>query len=186
MPEAIKYKDAETFLLFKQGDKSAFAKYFNGIYSTLVNYSYSIVENEEDASEIAADALIYVDQNRSKIDGPDHLYAFLFKFVHNKTLDAGKKKTVYKKKEKRYFEELNEIPYVEKESSYNIEELKNALNSLPLIAQTVINHLVVEKVSYKELAEKLQVTADDLGNIRALGLRRMKKFLKANKPKNIN
>ncbi len=171
----------------KQGDETAF-KFIVEEYKDLVyNTAIGIVQNEEDAEDVAQEAFVQVYQSIHNFKGESKLSTWLYRITVTKALDHERKKKRKKRSAilKRIFltEEDNEIetpdfnhPGVLLDQKENAAELFRAIRKLPENQKVAFVLNKLEGLSYQEISEVMNTS---LSSVESL-LHRAKTNLKKN------
>lgn len=171
----------------KQGDETAF-KFIVEEYKDLVyNTAIGIVQNEEDAEDVAQEAFMQVYQSIHNFKGESKLSTWLYRITVTKALDHERKKKRKKRSAilKRIFltEEDNEIetpdfnhPGVLLDQKENAAELFRAIRKLPENQKVAFVLNKLEGLSYQEISEVMNTS---LSSVESL-LHRAKTNLKKN------
>lgn len=171
----------------KQGDETAF-KFIVEEYKDLVyNTAIGIVQNEEDAEDVAQEAFVQVYQSIHNFKGESKLSTWLYRITVTKALGHERKKKRKKRSAilKRIFltEEDNEIetpdfnhPGVLLDQKENAAELFRAIRKLPENQKVAFVLNKLEGLSYQEISEVMNTS---LSSVESL-LHRAKTNLKKN------
>lgn len=171
----------------KQGDETAF-KFIVEEYKDLVyNTAIGIVQNEEDAEDVAQEAFVQVYQSIHNFKGESKLSTWLYRITVTKALDHERKKKRKKRSAilKRIFltEKDNEIetpdfnhPGVLLDQKENAAELFRAIRKLPENQKVAFVLNKLEGLSYQEISEVMNTS---LSSVESL-LHRAKTNLKKN------
>jgi RNA polymerase sigma factor (sigma-70 family) len=184
----LKYiNEKELVEKLKQGDETAF-KFIVEEYKDLVyNTAIGIVQNEEDAEDVAQEAFVQVYQSIHNFKGESKLSTWLYRITVTKALDHERKKKRKKRSAilKRIFltEEDNEIetpdfnhPGVLLDQKENAAELFRAIRKLPENQKVAFVLNKLEGLSYQEISEVMNTS---LSSVESL-LHRAKTNLKKN------
>lgn len=152
----------DVFLLtsIQRGEQKAFDTLFRRYYPMLCAYGHRFVDLE-DAEEVVQDSLLWIWENRETLVIEISLSAYLFKMVHRRALNKITHIDATQRAETRFFEEMQEM--LQETDFYQMEELtkriKKAVASLPdSYREAFVMHRFGE-LSYKEIAEKLNVSS---------------------------
>ena len=124
----------------------------------LYNASFRIVKNQHDAQDAVHDAFIKAFQNISKLERDLNLGAWLKRIVVNCSLDF-----LRKKKKLGWLQDVTEFLEEEADTnayediSFQIEEVKKAINGLKDKYRIIIVLYLIEEYSHKEIAEQLNI-----------------------------
>jgi RNA polymerase sigma-70 factor, ECF subfamily len=143
-----------------EGDHDAYTFIFNNFYKRLCIYSYQFVKQMEIAEEIVQEVLFRIWERRSSLNLPENIESYLFRAVHNETINVCKKIQKETKDKIQYHVELDlnldfNDKIVLKETNKNI---RYAIDELPDRCKEVFKMNRFNAMSYKEIAEKLGIT----------------------------
>lgn len=155
-------KSAEdTFLLshIRQGDEQAFNRLFRKYYPMLCAYGHKFVDLE-DAEECAQETMLWLWNNREVLIIQTSLSSYLFTSIHNRALNIISKKENKNFAENYFYQEMQAL--VTDTDFYQLKELSDhiqrALHSLPASYKEAFIMHRFKNMSYKEIAEVLEVS----------------------------
>jgi RNA polymerase sigma-70 factor (ECF subfamily) len=173
----------EFFLLakLKEGDINALEVIFNSYYSKLCLYLQLLFKNELIVEHIAQDIFIYLWEKRETLEIKTSLESYLYTAGRYKALNQirnAKRQEIIRKNmivpEAEYINSLDsrlEISELEK----IIEE---AVNTLPPRCQRIFRLSRQEEMSYKEIAECLDVSVNTVEGQMAIALKKLRIILR--------
>ena len=153
----------------KKGDEQAFTKLVDEWQDIVYNTALGIVQNADDADDIAQEVFIQVYQSVSSFKGESKFATWLYRITVSKALDHEKKK----KRKKRFGfvqglfggheeDQLHPVdfnhPGVELEKKERANELFNALKQIPDKQRIAFTLHKLEGQSYLEVAEIMNTT----------------------------
>ncbi len=142
-----------------QGSETAFDTLFNMYYPVLCAYASRIVE-QKDAEEIVQEIMIWIWENHSNLGIKTSFSQYLFKMTYNRSLNLIAKKEATARAETNFYTIHQQIP--DDFHPWQIEELSNkiekAIDDLPESYRTAFIMHRFKGMSYKEIAEYLQVS----------------------------
>ena len=153
----------------KKGDEQAFTKLVDEWQDMVYNTALGIVQNADDADDIAQEVFIQVYQSVSSFKGESKFSTWLYRITVSKALDHEKKK----KRKKRFGfvqglfggheeDQLHPVdfnhPGVELEKKERANELFNALKEIPDKQRIAFTLHKLEGQSYLEVAEIMNTT----------------------------
>ena len=153
----------------KKGDEQAFTKLVDEWQDMVYNTALGIVQNADDADDIAQEVFIQVYQSVSSFKGESKFSTWLYRITVSKALDHEKKK----KRKKRFGfvqglfggheeDQLHPVdfnhPGVELEKKERANELFNALKQIPDNQRIAFTLHKLEGQSYLEVAEIMNTT----------------------------
>jgi RNA polymerase sigma-70 factor (ECF subfamily) len=173
----------ELFLLskLKEGDIKALEVIFNKHYGNLCLYLLLLFKNELLVEHIAQDIFIYLWEKRETIEIKTSLESYLYTAGRYKALnqirDAKRHEIIRKNMFAPDAEYINEL-----DSILEVHELKKiieeAINTLPARCQQIFRLSREEDLSYKEIAELLNVSVNTVEGQMAIALKKLRTILK--------
>lgn len=170
--------NSESFLnLLKKGDTNAFKIIFDTYYKRLYSFSLNYVEDKYAAEEIVENTLLKLWQKRNQLDKIDNLKSYLYAMVRNASID-------YTKKEKKFVRlDVQKHDVIPLKEQFIIEEethaiLFQALETLPKKCRKVFELSCLDGVTYKDIAEDLQISINTVKSQRARAIELLKCHLK--------
>lgn len=155
------YLSKNDYLLsaIQQGDQKAFDTLFRKYYPTLCAYGHRFVDLE-DAEEIVQDSLLWIWENRENLIIETSLSSYLYKMIYCKALNKLAHIDAIQRADTRFYEEMQEM--LQDTDIYQIEELtqqiKDAIANLPESYREAFVMHRFRNMSYKEIAEILEVS----------------------------
>ena len=159
--------------------KADFDALYVSIYKPLCAYATRYVSVDE-AEEIVQDTMLWLWDNWDTIAPEKSVKALLFRIVHNKALNCIKHNAVLSRVHQQIEQRLSEqfeSPnfYMDKELQ---QLLENAIKQLPENLREVFILSRVEQLSYKEIAERLDITVKAVDNRLARTMKILRQELK--------
>lgn len=152
--------DEAALIALQRNDKKAYNFLFKKYYSMLCAYGSHFV-TLEDAEEIAQDTLFWLWENRQDISINKSLGQYLIRTIYHKALNLIEHQKVQSNAENMFYEQMPML--LHSTDYYQMEELKkvlkNAINKLPATYREAFVMHRFEQLSYKEIAEKLNVSS---------------------------
>lgn len=143
----------------QRGDQKAFDALFRKYYPTLCAYGHRFVDLE-DAEEIVQDSLLWIWENRENLIIEISLSSYLYKMIYRKALNKLAHIDAAQRADTQFYEEMKEM--LQDTDIYQIEELtqqiKDAIANLPESYQEAFVMHRFQDMSYKEIAEILEVS----------------------------
>lgn len=137
---------------------------FRSHYQQLKLYCLKFVSSEEDANDVLQEVFASIWEKQKFDLGGEHLKAYLFNAVRNKSLNFVKHQTVVRKhvdKEQQAIGEMEQAYYESGEKSLiekeELEKIHAAINSLSGNYKEVIQLSRIEGLKNKEISQKLGV-----------------------------
>lgn len=151
----------DQYLLFalSKGQKAAFDKLFRKYYPPLCAYARRFIELE-DAKEIAQEIMLWLWENRTQLVIETSLQQYLFKITYNRSLNLIAKKEATARAETNFYTIHQQLP-----DDFHLWQMKElnkkvqaAIAALPDSYRTAFVMHRFKNMSYKEIAEALQVS----------------------------
>lgn len=164
LPQLDQEQERSIFKAFKAGDESAFEIIFKTHYSLLLKLALFYLENKEEAEELVQDIFYQLWQERQKIEIQKTLKGYLLLSVKNRCLNKLRKPTALVP-----IEEDDEFSsWHEADSELNLKEaqktISDALARLPEQCRIIFLMHRQEGLSYKEIAELLNIAPKTVEN----------------------
>ena len=149
----------ETLLKLKAGNERAFDAVYKHYYGRLYAFASQYVTTE-DCEEIVQDVMMWLWENRQTIANESTLKSLLFTIVKNKCLNSIShqhiKQRVHEKLYQKFIEQFEDPDfYIPGEL---MEKLDHAIKSLPEDYRRSFEMNRFDDLTYKEIAEKLDVS----------------------------
>jgi RNA polymerase sigma-70 factor (ECF subfamily) len=147
----------------------------------MLNASYRIVANRQDAEDIVQDCFIKAFQKIHQIKEEVTLGAWLKRIVINASLDC-----VRKNKNESWLEEtsiLETKPEEEEKDSYtdvSVQKIKTCMNLLKEKYRIILNLYMIEDYSHKEISEMLEMNESTVRNQYRRGKNQLIQLIKTN------
>ena len=173
----------EFFLLtkLKEGNIKALEILYNKHYSNLCLYLLLLFKNELLVEHIAQDIFIYIWEKRETLEIKTSLESYLYTAGRYKALnqlrDAKRRELIRENMYAPDAEYINEL-----DSILEVHELKKiiekAINTLPDRCQKIFRLSREEDLSYKEIAELLNLSVNTVEGQMSIALRKLRTILK--------
>lgn len=170
--------DAEIIEQLKQGSESAFKKLVENHQNLVVNTCYGLVQNREDAEDIAQEVFIEVYRNIQKFRADSKVSTWLYRIAVNRSLnhirDNKKNKWFWsfedevaaKSRELQQLESSKtDEPEWELENKQRAIILHEAINSLPKNQKVAFTLSKYEELSYQEIAEVMELSVSSVESL---------------------
>ena len=159
--------------------KEEFKAIFNANYKDLLSYAYSYTNSIHHSEEIIQEVFLSFGENRHRKDPINSARSYLFKAVKNKSLNI---KTRYiNKTESLISTENKEEPISETSFEISTDELhqllRKGLRQLPEQCRRIFLLSRFTSLTYKEIAEHLDVSIKTVETQISIALKKMKQFL---------
>jgi RNA polymerase sigma-70 factor (ECF subfamily) len=162
------YSDIDLLNKLRNGNEEAFEFIFFNYYNKLCSYANFLLKNNETAKEVVQDVLLKMWETRHKLDIPISLRAYLYRAVHNKSINQINSLCAQKKHLKNLTDDINVQSIISPLSNnYPIanligkeleEEIEKALNALPEKCRIIFELCRFEELSYQDVAKKMNIS----------------------------
>lgn len=148
----------------RAGDRTAFQALFHEYHAALCAFAQQYVQSSTVAKDIVQDVFLQVWEGRSRFDPAGTVRAYLYSAVRNRTINHYEHQQVEEKHAETvarppddgpYTAPLNQLSYEELE-----EHLQKAIREMPQRRRQVFVLSRVHRLTYKEIAETLDVTSN--------------------------
>lgn len=149
------------FARIAKGDKEAFDVFFKHYYPKLVQFANLWVSSREQAEDIVADVLTNLLVHKERVFVLDHFEAYLYSSVKNRALSTLKKlqKMVPEREEDHQpLQVSTSDPYQLLEQREFLEFVAQIIENLPPKRQMVFKMIREEGLSYREVADLLDIS----------------------------
>ncbi|HKK45697.1 MAG TPA: RNA polymerase sigma-70 factor [Balneolaceae bacterium] len=164
----------------RQGDKGAFEKLFLRLYEPLCNFAWRYVKSSHISEELVQDAFLAVWESRESLDKEKNIKTYLFQTVRNKALNHLKHQEVAEEHNK-HIEWLNSVSISQihdfEEDSEFIKAAQEAIEDLPERACLIYKLNRKEGLTYKEIAEILDISPRTVESQMSRALKKLKQSL---------
>ncbi len=167
-PKQIKEQEVELIRSLKEGDKEAFAIFFNRYKDKLYGFLVGIIRSEDKADDLVQDLFLKVWQNREMLANVDNLNAYLYSIAKNLAFDNLRRFS----KETLIMEELSKLDetavdptpadiLMQKELG---ERIAAAVKKLPPQQQKVYMLRKEKGLQHEEIAQLLDLSVSTIKN----------------------
>lgn len=178
LSESGNLNDPELFQKIKEGDHRAFKTFFDTHHNHLYYFLLKKGVSEQVAEDLIQQAFVYIWEHRDQIDTDKSLRAYLFLIAYTRMLNLFRDH----KKFNENAEIINVQSTEEVDDSINNEELRtaieSAISSMPKKRRNVFELCFIQKFTYKEAADFLNVSVKTIENHMGLALKDLRKDLK--------
>lgn len=145
----------------KQSDSAAFKSVFDLFYPSTFRFLQFKLNDDDLAKDIIQDVFIKIWENRSQLEAERSFKSYLYKIANNRALKHFRHEKVvrkYEQAQKAQPQPHADSPETLLEHQELAERLQKAIRQLPEKPRTVYLMSRVEKLSYKEIAERLNIS----------------------------
>ncbi|WP_411031957.1 RNA polymerase sigma factor [Spongiimicrobium sp. 3-5] len=174
----------------QEGNQQAYGELLQAYEQRVYNTCISFVPNKEDAEDIAQEVFVEVFNSVSKFKGNSKLSTWIYRIAVNKSLEFIRKRNTKKRfgfmqsilgtglaiDRSSYFTEFNH-PGVQLEQKEKNEILFNAINKLPENQRIVFTLHKVDGLSYKEVAEIVNLSVSAVESLMFRAKKKLQQLL---------
>jgi RNA polymerase sigma factor (sigma-70 family) len=172
----------------KQGDQTAFRKIVEAWQDLVYNTAMGIVQNPEDAEDVAQEVFVQVFESVHQFKGESKLSTWLYRITISKAMDHLRRKNRKKRFAfvKTLFTDQNEAvvhppdfnhPGVRMENREKSVTLMKAVNQLPDNQKIAFTLHKIEGLSYQEISEVMETTISSVESLMHRAKSNLKKKL---------
>lgn len=179
MSNETHFNEIELFQQLARGDEKAFRDIFLYYYPRLVSFAAKITKNEDDAEEIAQEALLRLWKRREEFHHTNYLGSWLYKVASNLAFDFLKRASrenklliYFKQTADPYRDIIPELENKEREA-----EILAAIKQLPPQQALIYKLSREEGLSHQQIAEKLNISTNTVKNHLVKVLQTLRKVL---------
>ncbi|MDP4186952.1 MAG: RNA polymerase sigma-70 factor [Bacteroidota bacterium] len=151
------------------GDLKAFESLFHELYPGLCYFAQKILNNLSDSEEVTQDAFIHLWLNRSNLVLEVSIKAYLYQSVHNLSINKiaqyrTRKFQTNTTVDEKQWKQIHDLYIVEDtdiqmfESLGFRQQIREVVDSLPQKCKEIFLMSRLENLTYKEIAEKLNLS----------------------------
>ncbi|XOV94164.1 MAG: RNA polymerase sigma-70 factor [Bacteroidota bacterium] len=177
MPES---SDIFLFNQAKLGDAEAFEQIFKRYYSDLTRFCFTMVRDETIAEEITQEVYIYLWEKKDQIEISTSLKAYLYSAIKNKSINYIK----YDLPKQRALMDLSEslmagnVVFTEKSEVLRLKrKIQLSINQLPEKCKQIFLLSRYGGLTYKEIAEELELSVKTVENQMSIALKKLREAL---------
>ena len=180
MPAILTYEETALLTQIAEGDATIYPYLHDTYYNSLVYFSLSIIQNQQQAEDIAVDSLVKLWQLPTRFESIGKLRSYLFTLVRNASLNYLKHLRVKERTER-------ELSGTETGVDAKLEALVVEADLMRLIYQEVtrlptpyrevVELLYLEDLSSAEAADRLGISMDNLRQRKGRAIKELKSKL---------
>ena len=178
------YSDSELLVFLRDGDKLAFAEFYNRYHKPVYRYLISLVKVPEIAEDLVHEIFLKLWDIRQKLEIKENFKGYLFWMCHNKAADTTKKiagERILKDQLLHHYQTLSTVETHTLEQLQRYDNLiEEALNSLSPQRRKVYELCKKQGKSYQEAANELQISTHTVKEHMSYALSALRDFLRQN------
>jgi len=173
-------EDVEVIVSIKSGDKKAFEKLFYEHYQMLVRYAFTYMKDHDIAEEVVQDIMVKFWEKRAELPDDVKVKPYLFRMTGNHCLNVLKhEKVKLQHQTETVANGISMSDGFEVIASNELNtEIKKAIADLPEQCGKVFLLSRDEGLSYKEIAESLDISIKTVENHISKALKLLREALK--------
>jgi RNA polymerase sigma-70 factor (family 1) len=158
-------------------DQWAYKELFTGFYSSLYYLALSFIKSKQSAEEIVSDVFIKIWEKRKELEKIENFRVYIYVATRNTALNY------LEKQKKNATDCIDEFKGAMKSLYFDPEQLmitaemmlriENAIESLPPKCKLVFKLVKEDRLSYKEVADILDISIKTVENQLAIALRKI-------------
>lgn len=157
MEETITISEKEIIAQCLRGDSKAQYELYRRYADAMLNVSYRILKNEEDAKDVLQDSFLKAFRELPKLKNHQGFAAWMKRIVVNTTINQAKKKGLVLTEMEQF-----DAPAVEEiatpNQEFEIEKVRKALLQLPDGYRTVLTLYLIEGYDHEEISQILNIS----------------------------
>ncbi len=180
--------EKEIFDKIQEGDTKAFDILFTSYYPILCVYAKDLLKASEIAEEVVQDVFVKLWNNRTDIFIKSSLKAYLYRMVHNHSLNYIRDNSTRKTIKALSMDDLKwRFELLELESSYSIfddlisdqmeNDLNSAIDALPDQCKKVFCFSRYQGLSYSKIADQLNISVSSVKTQMQRAVEKLKEVL---------
>ena len=189
MSKELQHLDEDLITRFREGDMHAFDTVYYAYHQKLFAFVLRILKIRDDAKEIVQDVFVKLWENREKVTSYALFNSYLFTIAYNTSIDLVRKR-INEKKYLDYLQSLQKNYLVDdiidiidyQDLNIRVEQL---VEKLPLKQREVYKLSREHHLSYKEIAQKLEISVNTVEIHISKALQYLRKNLKTNSLKGL-
>lgn len=178
-PFKVEYSDSTVIDLLRQGSEKVFERIFKDHFKSLHAYAYTFLKDDEQAEEVVQNVFCRIWEKRENLKTDGSLKAYLYRAVHNESLNYLKHQKVKASFQVYYADQMeqSEDHSAKKIMANELERhIQKAMNELPQQCRTIFQLSRFEQLKYQQIADQMGLSIKTIENQmgKALKLMRLK------------
>jgi RNA polymerase sigma factor (sigma-70 family) len=180
--------DVEYIAGLKSNDRHVYAEFVGAFASGIYNVALKILQNKEEAEEVAQDVFMKIFQAVELFDCSCSLKTWIYRITVNKSLDAlrARKRKASLSVFSNFFNEEDEEkiiaievkhPGIQLEQQEEAEIIFAAIEKLPERQKTVFVLFQFENMSYKEISSTLEISVSAVESLMSRAKKQLREYL---------
>lgn len=178
-PKMNTQTDLELFAKILHDDEKAFSELFNRYYSGLCVYAFQFLHDDQKTQELVQEVFVQVWVKRKEIQVHSSVKSYLFRAVKNQLINW----VNHQKVEQKYLEMIRSEQEQLQPGQYFLEvdlqqKIEASVEALPPKRKEIFKLSREEGLTYREIAEKLEVSVKTVETQMGLALKQLREDLK--------
>jgi len=148
-------EDRQLWENIKKGNKSALKQLHDNYFNQMCLYALKSVPESGAVEELVSDCFIKIWENRDRIDIKTSVKHYIFLMLHNSVIDFHRKRKITTEQVEKIQEPPDEETFDDQET---YAKLYSLLEKLPVQRRAILELVVFDSLSYKEIAGKLKIS----------------------------
>ncbi|OOQ58662.1 RNA polymerase sigma-70 factor [Mucilaginibacter pedocola] len=173
----MEHSDSAIIALLKEGDQRVFEQVFKTHFKNLHSYAYTFLKDDELAEEVVQNVFCRIWEKRGQLKTDGSIKAYLYRAVHNESLNYLKREKVKANFEVYYTGQMEqqEGESAEKVMATELEQrIRQALNELPQQCRTIFQLSRFEQLKYQQIADHMGLSVKTIENQMGKALKLMR------------
>lgn len=180
MSQEINKEEQEILHKIAKNDRKVFEQVFKSYYTELCRFAMRYVREEVASEEIVQEVFINIWERRSELNINSSIKAYLFTAVRNRSFNWIKLQ-LPKEQQKTDVDVLSELQIDNTEEDLRLEEIKgyvnDAIDTLPKKCKAIFILSRTAGMTYREIAEELDISVKTVENQVGLALKKLREQL---------
>lgn len=163
----VEYSNTDQISFIKNGNEAAFEKVFKMYFRNLHAFAYTFMKDDIIAEEIAQNVFFKVWEKKDQLQIDDSLKAYLYRAVHNESLNHIKHLKIKSSFQLQYsgnMESSNQDASNQMMASELESDIQKAINELPQQCRTIFHMSRFEQLKYQQIADQLNISIKTVEN----------------------
>lgn len=163
----VEYSNIDQISFIKNGNEAAFEKVFKMYFRNLHAFAYTFMKDDIIAEEIVQNVFFKVWEKKDQLQIDDSLKAYLYRSVHNESLNHLKHLKIKSSFQLQYsgnMESSNQDASNQMMASELENDIQKAINELPQQCRTIFQMSRFEQLKYQQIADQLNISIKTVEN----------------------
>ena len=174
--------DGELLTFLRDGDNDAFTEIYNRYYKRVYSYILDWIKLPDRTEDLVHEVFIKLWEIRDKLQIRDNFAGYLFRLCHNKMVDTTRTIVRERKFKDQLLAQYQQIISDEQVSPQQLQRFDNlaeeALSTLPPVRKKVYELCRLQKRSYQEIADELNISPHTVRDHMSKALATLRIFLR--------